>query len=107
MEQIMTHQHSPRTQTHTHTSVISGDESSPAHNSGANGQNNIAPADELLLTEVQVAKRWGLASPKKLQADRVAGVGCPFVRLGRAVRYRLSDLVMFERSNLRTSTSEG
>ena len=73
----------------------------------AKNQARIAPADELLLTEAQVAKRWGLASPKKLQADRVAGVGCRFVRLGRAVRYRLSDLVAFESSNLRTSTSEG
>jgi hypothetical protein len=63
-------------------------------------------ADEILLTEKLLSKRWGLASEKKLQADRLKGAGCRFVRIGRAVRYRLSDVLAYEAANLRTSTSE-
>lgn len=62
---------------------------------------------QYLLTERQLAERWQLASSKKLQADRVSGKGCPFVRIGRCVRYRLSDVLAYEDANLRTSTSEG
>ena len=60
-----------------------------------------------LLTENELALRWKLASAKKLQADRVKGVGCPFVRIGRCVRYRLSDVLAHEAANLRQSTGEG
>ncbi len=67
----------------------------------------VPPKDDVLLTEKQIAIRWGLASAKKLQADRVSGTGCVFIRLGRAVRYRLSDVMAYEAANLRTCTSEG
>lgn len=47
---------------------------------------------EGLLTEQQAADVVNLA-PKTLQNDRVtAELGIPFVRLGRMVRYRPSDL---------------
>ncbi|CAO3449085.1 hypothetical protein [Azospirillum largimobile] len=60
-----------------------------------------------LLTEDNLKDRWKLASAKKLQADRVKGIGCPFVRIGRCVRYRLSDVVAYELANRRQSTGEG
>lgn len=68
---------------------------------------SIVPIDEIFLSEKQLAMRWSLASAKKLQADRGAGLGCPWVKIGRAVRYRMSDIVAYEIANLRTSTSGG
>lgn len=70
-------------------------------------QQAVAPADDILLTEDELADRWKLASAKKLQADRVKGVGCPFVRIGRCIRYRMSDVAAHEAANLRRSTTEG
>ncbi|WP_211110590.1 DNA-binding protein [Azospirillum ramasamyi] len=61
---------------------------------------------EAHLTESQLARRWAVTE-KKLQADRLKGVGCPFVKIGRAVRYRLEDILAYEAARLRTSTSEG
>ncbi|WP_374631137.1 DNA-binding protein [Ferrovibrio sp.] len=55
-----------------------------------------AELQEILLTENQLWRRWQLASAKKLQADRVRGVGCPYIKIGRLVRYRLSDVVAYE-----------
>lgn len=45
-----------------------------------------------LLTELQAAIFLTLSS-RTLQAWRLKGVGPPYVRLGRAIRYRRSDLV--------------
>ena len=43
-----------------------------------------------------------------LQKDRVTGDGIPFVRIGRLVRYRQSDVAAFLASlPVRRSTSEG
>lgn len=61
---------------------------------------------ELFLTETELANRWKLRSAKKLQADRLRGTGCAFVRIGRCIRYRLTDIEAFEASNLHKSTSE-
>ena len=47
--------------------------------------------DDRLLREKEVAKMLGVAIAT-LQAWRRAGKPPPFIRLGRAVRYRLSDL---------------
>lgn len=57
------------------------------------------------LNEQQLARRW-VCSIKKLQADRLKGRGCVFVRLGRCVRYRLADVEAFEAAHVRTSTSD-
>lgn len=78
-----------------------------ALSASADQQPHIAPANDILLTEDELAGRWKLASAKKLQADRVKGVGCPFVRIGRCIRYRMSDVAAHEAANLRRSTTEG
>jgi hypothetical protein len=57
------------------------------------------------LNEKQLAERWGV-SVRTLQAARVKGGGVPFVRIGRAVRYRLEDVLAYEQARLRTNTSE-
>ena len=57
------------------------------------------------LNEHQLAERWSI-SLKKLQADRLKGCGVPFIRLGRAVRYRFADVVAWEERHLHVSTSE-
>jgi hypothetical protein len=65
-----------------------------------------ADTAETFLNEKQLADRWGI-SIKKLQADRFSGRGCGFVKIGRLIRYRLSDVEAYEQANLRSSTSQG
>jgi predicted DNA-binding transcriptional regulator AlpA len=62
---------------------------------------------EPLFSDREVEKITGRAR-STLQKDRVAGTGIPFIRLGRLVRYRQSDVEAFLDA-LRTyhSTSEG
>lgn len=50
---------------------------------------------DVFLTEKQLADRWQI-SVKKLQADRWNGVGAPYIKLQRLVRYRLSDIRAYE-----------
>jgi hypothetical protein len=57
------------------------------------------------LNERQLAERWSV-SVRTLQAARVKGGGVAFVRIGRAVRYRLDDVLAYEQAHLRTNTSE-
>ncbi|MFI3218024.1 MAG: helix-turn-helix domain-containing protein [Methylococcales bacterium] len=57
-----------------------------------------------LLTETQLAERWAM-SVKTLQAWRERGNGLAFIKLGKAVRYRLTDIEDFEVKNLKTNTS--
>jgi hypothetical protein len=57
------------------------------------------------LNEKQLAERWQV-SVRTLQAARVKGSGVPFVRIGRAVRYRMEDVLAYEEAQRRTSTSE-
>ena len=63
----------------------------------------LIPQDRLM-TEKDVALRQG-RSVKTLQNQRVTGGGIPFLKLGRSVRYRLTDVIAWEEANLRTSTS--
>ena len=65
------------------------------------------PTDSVLesITEVQFAERQN-RSVKTIQNDRLTGHGVPFVKFGRSVRYRLSDVVEFEDAHLRGSTSD-
>lgn len=58
-----------------------------------------------LLTGQLLADRWQ-CSLKKLDADRLNGRGCPFIRIGRLVRYRLADVEAFESAYLHRSTSD-
>ncbi len=60
-----------------------------------------------LLSDRDVEKITGRAR-STLQKDRVTGTGIPFVRLGRLVRYRQSDVTAFLDGLPRChSTSEG
>ncbi len=64
------------------------------------------PHDDLLLTEVQAAELLGL-SVRTLQSWRITGsTKIPFVRCGRAVRYRRGDLQAWIKANTVTSTTE-
>lgn len=59
--------------------------------------NQIQPiaAEEIFIDDRALAARWG-CSPKTLRNQRSLGKGCRFTRLGRLVRYRLSDVLAFE-----------
>lgn len=57
------------------------------------------------LTEFEAAHYLGL-SPATLQTWRCTGrVRLDFVKVGRAVRYRLKDLEAFAQANLRSTTT--
>jgi hypothetical protein len=62
--------------------------------------------DETFLTDEELGARWAL-SPKTLRNARVAGRLLGFVKIGRSVRYRLSEVVAFEEQNSVRSTSGG
>ena len=47
------------------------------------------------ITERELADRWG-RSRKSLSNQRSLGIGCPYVKLGRTVRYLMSDVLAFE-----------
>jgi hypothetical protein len=64
----------------------------------------ITEPDELL-TEAEAAQ-LRRQSMRTLQAERLRGDGCPFVKLGRSVRYRRSDLMRFIEANVKTSTTK-
>ncbi len=65
--------------------------------------NNIDP--HTLLNEAQTAAFLSL-SMRTLQAWRVRGGGPVFIRAGRSIRYRRSDLLSWIEANAATSTSE-
>ena len=52
--------------------------------------------DEALLTSKDLAKRWSM-SEKTLANHRCNGTGVPYVKLGTAVRYLVSDVLTFEK----------
>lgn len=55
-----------------------------------------------LMTSDEVAERWGI-KPETLKAWRHYGKGPKFVKIGRSVRYKLSDIEAFEKSHKRTA----
>ncbi len=61
--------------------------------------------DDELLTEAQVAEMTGL-SKRTLQSWRYRGGGPPFTKLGRAVRYRESELANWLDERTVESTAE-
>jgi predicted DNA-binding transcriptional regulator AlpA len=71
---------------------------------------SVARPGETLLTDVDVARLTGRAR-KTLQKDRLrGGDACiPFIRLGRLVRYRQSDVAEFiaQRPTLRSTSDPG
>ncbi len=62
-------------------------------------------ANEPLLTEGEAAEHLRL-KVKTLQNFRVTGAGPKFIKLGRSVRYRMSDLQAHIEANVRRSTAE-
>lgn len=60
---------------------------------------------DVFLTKRQLADRHQ-RSVKTLQNLRVAGGGIPYLKIGRSVRYRLSDVIAWEDRNMRRSTSD-
>jgi len=58
---------------------------------------------DVFLDENQLGTRWHV-TPRMLQQARWKGVGCVYVKIGRMVRYRLSDVKAYELS--RTVTRE-
>ncbi len=55
---------------------------------------------EEFLSEVDLAARWAMSS-KTLTRWRTIRRGPPFVKLGKTVRYAMSDVLEFERNGLR------
>ncbi|MFN5080833.1 MAG: hypothetical protein ACK5RH_09965 [Burkholderiales bacterium] len=55
---------------------------------------------EQFLSELDLAARWAMSS-KTLTGWRVQRRGPPFVKLGKMVRYAMSDVLEFERNGLR------
>jgi len=60
---------------------------------------------ETFLTERELAERHK-RSVKTLRNARVSGTYVKFVRFGRSIRYRLSDVMEYEAANLMRSTSD-
>jgi predicted DNA-binding transcriptional regulator AlpA len=60
---------------------------------------------EALLTEAQVSEILGRGVPT-LQKDRVAETGPQFIKMGRLVRYRPSDVQAWLAERVRRSTVE-
>lgn len=69
-------------------------------------QHSINKTKSALLTTQEASEYLGLAV-STLNKWRVYGNGPQFIKLGRAVRYRLEDLTAFATACSRLSTSEG
>ena len=69
---------------------------------GAPRPTNSAP----LLTEREAADFLGV-SARCLQDKRLRGGGCPYVKIGRLVRYRMEDITTFVEAGRRSHTSDG
>lgn len=63
------------------------------------------PAELVLLTEKEYGTLIG-RTYSAVRADRLKGCGCPFVKIGAHVRYRLSDVQSYIESCRRSSTSD-
>ena len=56
---------------------------------------NAENSEDLFLTEQTLADRWGV-SVKSLQAWRWKSCGVAYVKIGRTVRYHLTDIKLYE-----------
>lgn len=65
----------------------------------------FAPHDRRVLTENELANRWGI-SPKTLQRWRTEGRGPYYMKLSKRVTYPLDVIIEFERHALHASTSQ-
>jgi len=69
------------------------------------GNGGAQPPKRLYFNDLELAARWGM-SVKHVRAHRYAGTGPKFTMFGRNVRYRLRDIVAFEKANTFDSTSD-
>lgn len=60
-------------------------------------------ADNIFLTEQELADRWKITVSGLIQR-RSAGT-LPFLKIGRAIRYRLSDIQEIENKGIRNATN--
>lgn len=67
----------------------------PTDRIAAPASGSSAGADKLLLLPEELAQRWRL-HVRTLQRWRMAGSGPAYLRIGRRVVYRLSDVERFE-----------
>lgn len=58
-------------------------------------QTEVVSEENTFLDENQLSLRWHV-STKMLQQSRWKGKGCKYVKIGRMVRYRLSDVKQYE-----------
>jgi hypothetical protein len=58
----------------------------------------------LLITKEYAERRH--CSPRTIERERTAGTGCSYVKIGRLVLYRETDVEAFIEAHLRRSTSE-
>ncbi len=58
-----------------------------------------------LMTPKQVAAA-GIKTVNTLMSDRYQGVGLPFIKVGRSIRYRKSDVVNYIEAHVFNSTRE-
>lgn len=68
---------------------------------GASGIVSTTATVPVLWDQQDTANYLGV-SVKKLERDRWAGEGIPYVKVGRAVRYRAADVVAFLDRNLQS-----
>lgn len=65
------------------------------------------PPECVLLSTIQAAAIIGV-TPTKLKMDRHLGVGIPYVKIGRTVRYKLGDIRDYlERNSFNGEVSDG
>ena len=62
-------------------------------------------AKDLLITEKEAAEYLGL-NPRTLRNQRIRGGGSKFVKVGRLVRYRLSDIEAYLDARTFENTSQ-
>ncbi|MCG6557637.1 helix-turn-helix domain-containing protein [Ruegeria sp. 1NDH52C] len=58
--------------------------------------------DDTLLSTKLLSRRWNIA-PRTLERWRAEGRGPQFVRIGRHVRYRQTDIQAFEAKHIKTA----
>jgi hypothetical protein len=61
--------------------------------------------DQTLLSTKLLSRRWNIA-PRTLERWRAEGRGPQFLRIGRHVRYRQTDILAFEGKRIEAGDSE-
>ena len=67
--------------------------------------NRAVAVSTALLTTAEAAAYLN-QKPSTLEQHRWQGIGCPFVKIGRSVRYRLTDLEAHVENRVFSSTTE-